>query len=62
MNKENKMVLDFTEINKLDQFEQADVLWGIIERMSFKNATMERVDGLCGGYTIELECEENDEE
>ena len=58
MNTENKMVLDFTEINKLDQFEQADVLWEIIERMGFKNARMEPAEG---GYDIYLECEEDEE-
>lgn len=53
----NEMVLNFNELNKLDQFEQANVLWEIIERMGFKDATMEPSDF---GYTIELECEENE--
>jgi len=54
----NEMVLNFDELNKLDQFEQANVLWEIIERMGFKDATMEPNDS---GYSIELECEELDE-
>ena len=55
----NEMVLNFNELNKLDQFEQANVLWEIIERMGFKDATMEPSDF---GYTIELECEEENED
>jgi hypothetical protein len=55
----NEMVLNFDELNKLDQFEQANVLWEIIERMGFKDATMEPNDS---GYSIELECEELDAE
>ena len=55
----NEMVLNFDELNKLDQFEQANVLWDIIERMGFKDATMEPNDN---GYSIELEFEELDEE
>jgi hypothetical protein len=53
----NEMVLNFDELNKLDQFEQANVLWEIIEKLGFKDATMEPNDS---GYSIELECEELD--
>ena len=55
---ENEMVLNFDELNKLDQFEQADIVWSIIEKLGFKDATMEPNDS---GYSIELECEELDE-
>jgi hypothetical protein len=51
----NEMVLNFDELNKLSQFEQADLVWEIIERLGFKDATMEPNDN---GYSIELECEE----
>jgi len=52
------MVLNFDELNKLDQFEQANIVWSIIEKLGFKDATMEPNDS---GYSIELECEELDE-
>jgi hypothetical protein len=51
----NEMVLNFDELNELSQFEQADLVWEIIERLGFKDATMEPNDT---GYSIELECEE----
>jgi len=54
-NLENTMVLNFDELNKLSQFEQADIVWEIIEKLSFKNATMEPNED--GGYLIDLECE-----
>ena len=54
----NEMVLNFDELNKLDQFEQANIVWSIIEKLGFKDATMEPNDS---GYSIELECEESDE-
>ena len=51
----NKMVLNFDELKKLSQFEQADIVWEIIEKLGFKDATMEPNED--GGYIIELECE-----
>ncbi len=51
----NEMVLNFDELNKLSQFEQADIVWEIIEKLGFKDATMEPNED--GGYIIELECE-----
>jgi hypothetical protein len=51
----NEMVLNFDELKKLSQFEQADIVWEIIEKLGFKDATMEPNED--GGYIIELECE-----
>ena len=54
----NEMVLNFDELKKLSQFEQADIVWEIVERLGFKDATMGPNED--GGYIIELECEEED--
>ena len=44
---ENEMVLNFDELNKLDQFEQADIVWSIIEKLggkiSFESHTSDEV-------------------
>ncbi len=55
----NEMVLNFDELNKLDQFEQADIVWSIIEKLGFKGAKMEPAGG---GYDIYLECADEDED
>ena len=52
----NEMVLNFDELKKLSQFDQADIVWEIIQKLGFKDATMEPNED--GGYIIELECEE----
>jgi hypothetical protein len=54
----NEMVLNFDELKKLSQFEQANVVWEIIEKLGFTDATMEPTDN---GYFISLDCEEEED-